>query len=68
MAQKLGDVVFRRTGMGSAGNPGDDALIFAAQTMGRKVNWNQSKMEKELAEVQKVFYQYNQAETEHNGN
>ncbi len=59
MAQKLGDVVFRRTELGSAGNPGADYLRFSAQVMGRQLNWSRNRIDQELTEVQSVFTQYN---------
>jgi len=59
MAQKLGDVVFRRTELGSGGDPGDDLLRFSADVMGRELKWSQTKKDRELAEVKRVFFPYN---------
>jgi glycerol-3-phosphate dehydrogenase len=59
MAQKLGDIVFRRTELGSAGDPGADYLRFSAQVMGKELNWDQNRIDQELTEVQNVFTQYN---------
>lgn len=55
MAQKLGDVIFRRTEIGSAGYPGDAVLEFAADVIGREMSWSQSRIAEELAEVRKAY-------------
>jgi glycerol-3-phosphate dehydrogenase len=55
MAQKLGDVVFRRTDLGTAGNPGEFALQTCAALMAAELKWNKTRMQKELDEVRKVF-------------
>jgi glycerol-3-phosphate dehydrogenase len=68
MAQKLGDVVFRRTELGSAGNPGYEVLKYSAQVMGRELNWSPSRIEEELAGVQKVYSQFDQAMAGNYGN
>ncbi|NEO30251.1 MAG: glycerol-3-phosphate dehydrogenase/oxidase [Symploca sp. SIO3C6] len=54
MAQKLSDVVFRRTELGSAGYPGYKALNICAQTMGAEVGWSLSRIQQELQEVSDV--------------
>lgn len=51
MAQKLADVVFRRTELGTAGHPGDVALAFCAKVMGAALGWNDNKIAQELYEV-----------------
>lgn len=58
MVQKLGDVVFRRTELGSAGFPGDDHLQYSAQVLGRELGWSEDKISQELAEVKQHFYLY----------
>ena len=55
MAQKLGDVIFRRSELGSAGHPGDVYIEVAAEVMGREMGWSQSRIEEELAEVRNAF-------------
>jgi glycerol-3-phosphate dehydrogenase len=55
MAQKLADVVFRRTDLATGGDPGELALQTAASLMARAMSWNASRIEKELAEVNSVF-------------
>jgi glycerol-3-phosphate dehydrogenase len=54
-AQKLGDVVFRRTDLGTGGYPGKPALRTCADIMASKLGWNQERIEGELAEVEAVF-------------
>lgn len=60
MAQRLGDVVFRRTELGSGGDPGDELLRFSADVVGRELNWSQTKQDQELADVKRVFFPYKQ--------
>lgn len=55
MAQKLADVVFRRTELGAAGNPGETALKNCAAIMARELNWDQVRIQRELDEVRAVF-------------
>ncbi|NES87508.1 MAG: hypothetical protein F6K10_42770 [Moorea sp. SIO2B7] len=51
MAEKLVDVVFRRTDLGSAGYPGDEPLRLCAQLMARELGWNEAYTEAELRKV-----------------
>ena len=55
MAQNLGDVVFRRTGLGTVGNPGTAALEECAALMAAELKWNAGRMRKEIDEVVQVF-------------
>ena len=55
MAQKLTDIVFRRSGLGTVGNPGDAALNLCAGIMADELGWNSHRVRKELEEVRKVF-------------
>ncbi|NET54839.1 MAG: glycerol-3-phosphate dehydrogenase/oxidase [Symploca sp. SIO2E6] len=48
MAQKLTDVVLRRTELGTAGYPGDEILNICAQTMGEELGWSLSRIEQEV--------------------
>lgn len=43
MAMTLADVVLRRTGLGTLGNPGEAALIAAARIMGAPLGWNRAE-------------------------
>ncbi len=51
MAQRLSDVVFRRTELGTAGHPGDRLLNSCAKTMATELGWSRSKLEEELQAV-----------------
>ncbi len=55
MAQKLGDVVFRRTDLGAGGHPGKAALETCANIMANKLGWDHARIQKELAEAEAVF-------------
>lgn len=55
MAQKLADVVFRRTDLGTGEHPGEIALQTCAQLMASELAWNECRMQKELDEVRTVF-------------
>jgi glycerol-3-phosphate dehydrogenase len=51
MAEKLEDVVFRRTDLGSAGYPGDDSLRVCAQLMASELGWDEARIADELRQV-----------------
>jgi len=55
MAQKLPDVVFRRTDVGSVGNPGNLALEVCALEMGRELKWTDQRIAQEVLETQQMF-------------
>jgi glycerol-3-phosphate dehydrogenase len=55
MAQKLTDVVFRRTGLGTVGNPGEASLHTCASVMAEELGWDAQKVQRELMEVRNVF-------------
>ena len=55
MAQTLPDVVFRRTGLGTAGHPGDAAVRYCAEVMGAELGWNPSRVQDELGLVSQQF-------------
>ncbi|MEO7136814.1 MAG: glycerol-3-phosphate dehydrogenase/oxidase [Gemmatimonadales bacterium] len=55
MAQALGDCVFRRTDIGTAGNPGQATLRECAQLMARELGWSTMRQERELEEVYTRF-------------
>jgi len=57
MAQKLADVVLRRTDLGTDGNPGEEALRTCALLMGKELAWDQAQMENELGEL-RTFFQH----------
>jgi glycerol-3-phosphate dehydrogenase len=55
MAQKVTDVVFRRTALGMAGSPGDACLKSCAALMAQAHGWNAERMQKEVEEARVVF-------------
>ena len=67
MAQKLSDVVFRRTELGTAGHPGNEALRICADIMSAELGWSPARRAQELHEVNKVFAQERSQESEIRG-
>jgi glycerol-3-phosphate dehydrogenase len=55
MGQKLGDIVFRRTDLGTGGNPGEHALRECADLIASEFGWDEGRLQKELAEVKATF-------------
>jgi glycerol-3-phosphate dehydrogenase len=55
MAQKLSDVVLRRTDLGTGGNPGEAALEECAQIMAGELGWSEARFQAELAEVRAKY-------------
>lgn len=55
MAHKLSDVVFRRTELGSAEYPGNEALKLCAETMGAELGWSHTRIKQELQEVNNIY-------------
>jgi glycerol-3-phosphate dehydrogenase len=51
-AQRLSDVVLRRTPLGSAGHPGRAALDRTADRMARALGWNADRVADEIARVE----------------
>lgn len=58
MAQKLTDVVFRRTDLGTGGHPGEAALEDCAKIMAAEKGWSDERLHSELQEVGAVFGRY----------
>jgi glycerol-3-phosphate dehydrogenase len=55
MAQKLSDVIFRRTELGTAGHPGDGAVKRCADIMSAELSWGSLRAQRELQEVNDKF-------------
>jgi glycerol-3-phosphate dehydrogenase len=55
MAQKLSDVVLRRTELGTAEYPSYETLKLCASTMGEALGWSHSKVLQELQEVNDIY-------------
>jgi glycerol-3-phosphate dehydrogenase len=47
MAQRLSDVIFRRTELGTAGAPGDHVLRLCADVMQAELGWGPTRLEQE---------------------
>lgn len=52
MARTLPDIVFRRTGICTAGNPGNDVLALVAETAAKELKWDQKELQRQLKTVQ----------------
>lgn len=55
MAQKLADVVLRRTDLGTAMNPGEAALKEVAEIMAQEMGWNPFRTQQEINEVKQMY-------------
>lgn len=55
MAEKLVDVVLRRTDLGSLGYPGEQSLRVCGELMARELDWNEARLETELHEVRDTY-------------
>ncbi len=58
MAQRLVDVVFRRTELGTAGHPGAPALAEAEAIMRRELGWSARQAAEERAATERQFARY----------
>ncbi|HKT61909.1 MAG TPA: glycerol-3-phosphate dehydrogenase/oxidase [Gemmatimonadales bacterium] len=55
MAGSLADCVFTRTELGTAGNPGEDALASCAAVAARELGWGSERTDAELSAVRSRF-------------
>ncbi|MBN1573494.1 MAG: glycerol-3-phosphate dehydrogenase/oxidase [Deltaproteobacteria bacterium] len=55
MALHLDDVVFRRTGLGTVGNPGEAALKKCADVMGELLDWDKTEKKREMGWVNEYY-------------
>jgi len=60
MALTLEDVIFRRTGMGTIGHPGGQAITRAAEIMAELLNWDRDRCDSEIQRVNEHFRLFNQ--------
>jgi glycerol-3-phosphate dehydrogenase len=58
MAQKLTDVVFRRTELGSGGYCDEDALQRSAKLVAEELGWTEERSKQEMKETKQVFPQF----------
>jgi len=57
MACHLDDFVFRRSGLGTLGNPGEGILRRCAELMGDELGWDASRADQEVAQTVRGFVQ-----------
>jgi glycerol-3-phosphate dehydrogenase len=55
MAQRLGDVIFRRTGLGTIGHPGRRCLETCARMMAMELGWSEARLREEIESVEAMF-------------
>ncbi len=55
MACHLDDFVFRRTGLGTLGNPGEVILRRCASLMAQELDWDQARIDEEVSQVLSGF-------------
>ncbi|MEN6448620.1 MAG: glycerol-3-phosphate dehydrogenase/oxidase [Syntrophaceae bacterium] len=55
MALTLPDIVLRRTGIGTLGNPGGEVLEKVAHQAGHELGWNQDRVARELADTLSIL-------------
>ena len=55
LAESLNDILFRRTGIGTLGNPGEKVLRLVAQTAAKELHWSSARIKEELARAGKAF-------------
>lgn len=55
MAVKLGDVVFRRTDLGTGGHPGRAAVAECARVLARELDWDEARTRMEIDEVEGIL-------------
>ena len=55
MAQKLTDIVLRRTDLGSAGHPGKEAIATCVRVAAKELGWNKSRTQEEVDDLEKTY-------------
>jgi len=55
MARTLSDIVMRRTGIGTLGNPGDEVLRKVAKLAASELAWDNTRMEQEIASTRQLL-------------
>jgi glycerol-3-phosphate dehydrogenase len=55
MAERLEDVIVRRTELGTVGYPGREALTGCAQLMATELGWDPGRMHGEIQQVERFF-------------
>jgi len=55
MAEKLSDILLRRTGIGTLGHPGNEVLEKVAGLAASLLNWDEKRKKEELAAVEQIL-------------
>jgi glycerol-3-phosphate dehydrogenase len=55
MARTLSDIIMRRTGIGTLGNPGDEVLQKVAAIAARELKWDTVRVKQEIADVNNLL-------------
>jgi glycerol-3-phosphate dehydrogenase len=55
MAMKLEDVIFRRTGLGTATHPGEEVLTECSKVMASALGWDETRRHQEIEGVNAYF-------------
>jgi glycerol-3-phosphate dehydrogenase len=55
MACTVADVIFRRTGVGTLGDPGDAVLQAIASTMGAELGWDEAERARQIEQARRVY-------------
>jgi len=55
MAKTLKDIFFRRTGLGTLGNPGKETIEKVSNLVSEMLNWTDDRKQKEISELEKAF-------------
>jgi glycerol-3-phosphate dehydrogenase len=55
MARSLTDIVLRRTGIGTLGNPGKEVLEKVAAVAAGELNWDGARISREIEEVERLL-------------
>jgi glycerol-3-phosphate dehydrogenase len=55
MACTLADAVLRRTGLGAAGYPGDEAVAVCADLLARELRWDSARTAREIDDLRRFY-------------
>jgi len=55
MARRLSDIVLRRTGIATLGNPGEEIMRKVAAIAARELNWDDRKTEEEYRSTMELL-------------
>jgi len=55
MAYTLKDIIFRRTGLGTLGNPGDSIVERVGELAAKELGWNGDRLKKEIEEAKQAL-------------